>query len=584
MRSLTHYFLTLCLLLILSPSARSDTLDEFITDQIQQRQIPSLSLAIIQDGKIVKAQGYGVTEKGGRTPVTASTLFQAGSISKPLAALGALRLVQQGRLSLDEDVNFKLKTWKVPENEFTNEQKVTLRRLLSHSAGLSVHGFPGYAVNEPVPTLVQILNGEKPANTAAVRVEAVPGSQWKYSGGGYTLMQLMMEDVTGQPFPQLMRETVLGPLGMNNSTFEQPLPADKAKATATGYYRDRTAVEGKWHIYPEMAAAGLWTTASDLASFAINVQLALAGKSDKVLSSQMTRQMLTREQTWDSGLGVFLQGSGKTLRFGHNGRDEGFDAALIAYAEIGQGAVIMINANDNSRMVGSRILAAIAREYRWSDYPIYTRPDRPTTKVEVQALKAYTGRYEFYENYMLTFGASNGRLLTLADGMADEEFVAESDTLFHSTERDARISFVKDALGRVNGFMWKEDGKERKVPRIGPLVGSLEPQLDQDPALTRKVEAVLRAIASGGRAVEEVAGLTPGARKVFAPRSSPAFAGMRSLSFVAAEDVSGRGIKRHGGEVKRVLYYKMLTSKSARYVLVHLTVDGLVTDQDVVDK
>ena len=347
--------------------APSDAVDDVVRAEMQKRRIPGLSLAIIQDGKIVKATGYGVTEKGGDAPVTTSTLFQAGSISKSVAGLGALRLVEQGKLTLDEDVNTRLVTWKVPENEFTREKKVTLRGLLSHTAGLTVHGFPGYDSDGPVPTLVQVLDGAKPANTRPIRVDVLPGSKWRYSGGGYTVMQQMIIDVTGKPFPPFMQEAVLGPLGMEESTFEQPLPAEKAKLTATAHLQDRSLVKGKWHIYPEMAAAGLWTTPSDLSRFAIGVQEALAGRSDKTLSKKMTRQMLTEEKDND-GLGVFLEGSGSTLRFGHGGRDEGFDARLIAYAETGQGAAIMINTNDNSQMV-SRILEAIAREYHWPEYP-----------------------------------------------------------------------------------------------------------------------------------------------------------------------------------------------------------------------
>src|SRR5258707_2972335 len=169
---------------------------------------------------------------GEKTPATQKPLFQAGSISKPVAAAGMLALVQQGRLSLDEDVNLKLKSWKVPENEFTREQKVTLRRLASHSAGLTVHGFPGYDIDEKVPTLVQIFNGEKPANTAAIRVEFVPGTDERYSGGGITIEQQLMIDASAKRFPELMKETVLDKIGMNDSSYEQPLPPARAALTA----------------------------------------------------------------------------------------------------------------------------------------------------------------------------------------------------------------------------------------------------------------------------------------------------------------------------------------------------------------
>jgi CubicO group peptidase (beta-lactamase class C family) len=222
--------------------------------------VPGLSIAVIENYKIVDAKGYGVIAPGSSTPVTTKTLFQAGSISKPVAATGALFLVGQGKLSLDEDVNKKLTTWKVPENEFTQTEKVTLRRLMSHTAGLTVHGFPGYDVDAVVPSVVQVLNGEKPANTDPIRVDIVPGTKSRYSGGGVTIEQLLMMDVTGKQFPALMRELVLDKIGMTDSSYEQPLPSARAAMTAGGAYADGKPVHGKWHIYPEMAAAGLWTT------------------------------------------------------------------------------------------------------------------------------------------------------------------------------------------------------------------------------------------------------------------------------------------------------------------------------------
>lgn len=335
-----------------------DDLDAFIQAQMAQREISGLSLAIIQHGKI-DARAYGVTSRGG-APVTTTTLFQAGSISKPVAAMGALKLVEQGALSLREDVNAKLNTWKVPENEFTRTEKVTLRALLSHTAGLTVHGFPGYDVTERMPSTVEVLDGK--GNTAAVRVNAVPMSLARYSGGGYTVMQLLVTDVTGKPFHLYMSEAVLVPLGMTHSTYQQPLPADRAALTASGHYADRSAVSGKWHVYPEMAAAGLWTTSTDLAKFAVEIQQSLAGKSHKVLSQAMTREQLTDVKRSDYGLGLALSGTGASRTFGHNGRDAGFDATMLAFAETGQGLVVMINGNDNSGMM-TRITNAVARAY-----------------------------------------------------------------------------------------------------------------------------------------------------------------------------------------------------------------------------
>ncbi|MEN3369115.1 MAG: hypothetical protein V7609_1258 [Verrucomicrobiota bacterium] len=347
----------------------ADQLDEVIQAQMKKRGITGLSLAIIDGGAIVREQGYGFTDKSGRTPVTASTLFQAGSVSKPVAALGTLHLVDKGLLSLDEDVNTKLRTWTVPQNKFTDAHKVTLRLILSHTAGLTVHGFPGYHADAPIPTLVQILNGEKPANTNAIRVDRTPGKEWKYSGGGYVVMQQMVLDVTSKPFPQFMDEAVLKPLGMASSTYSQPLPDNMAARAAKGYGGIfGQPINGEWHVYPEMAAAGLWTTAGDLARFAIGIQNAVSGRSNAVISQPLTREMLTIQQKND-GLGLFLKSSGKTLRFEHNGVDAGFDAAMKAYAYLGKGAAVMINQNDDGKAM-SQIFVAIGEQYHWPDYKI----------------------------------------------------------------------------------------------------------------------------------------------------------------------------------------------------------------------
>ncbi|HEY6971027.1 MAG TPA: serine hydrolase [Candidatus Angelobacter sp.] len=326
-------------------------------------KVPGLSVAVIDNYKIAWAKAYGVTAIGGSTPVTTKTLFQAGSISKPVAATGALYLVEHGKLSLDEDVNKKLVTWKVPENEFTKDQKVTLRRLMTHSAGLTVHGFPGYATDAPVPTLVQIFNGEKPANTAPIRVDFVPGSKVRYSGGGVTIEQQLMIDVTGTPFPQFMKKNVLAKIGMTDSSYEQPLPAARAALTATGTYSDGKAVPGKWHIYPEMAAAGLWTTPTDLAKFVIEIALSKQGKSNHVLSQAMASEML-RPQIERVGLGFFLGDEKTPDQFGHGGADEGFQADVIMFGDSGQGIAIMGN-SDNFFAVASYFENSVAKEYGW---------------------------------------------------------------------------------------------------------------------------------------------------------------------------------------------------------------------------
>ena len=561
---------------------QADDLDDFIRSQMKKRGIPGLSLAIIQDGKILKAQSYGFIDKDGKVPVTTNTLFQAGSVSKSVAAMGALYLVDQNKLFLDENVNVKLKSWKVPDNEFTNDKKVTLRGILSHTTGLTVHGFPGYTVGAKIPSVVQILDGTAPANTPAVRVDFVPGSRWRYSGGGYTVMQQLMVDVAGAAFPEFMKHNVLSPLGMKNSTYQQPLPPELAKLTATGHYNNRSLVEGRWHIYPEMAAAGLWTTPSDLARFAISIQNAYAGKSGGVLSQSMTRQMLTDQKNRD-GLGVFLQGDSTTLRFGHNGRDEGFDALLTASVDKGQGIVIMINANDNSHMMG-RIVDFIADYYHWDGFPV--KAAKPAAvDVDSKTLKAFEGRYELFNNRIVTFLAENQRLYTLEDGFVDEEFVPVANHTFTSTDRNVSVIFNPDANGNVTGFTLKDDDQryERKVPRIGPLANAQKTTADPDPSRTPKIMAALQAIVKGGKILEEASGLTSGAKRDFAG-GMPEPQTLKSLTFIHSENVAGRGIQRHESGVSEIVTYRLKSNQPDTYIIVHLTPDGLVTDFDLVEK
>ena len=349
-----------------------------------KRQIPAISIAVIDDYRIVCAKGYGVTEKGGTAPVTPKTLFLAGSISKPVAALGALYLVEQGKLSLDEDVNVKLTTWKVPDNQYTRKRKVSLGLILDHTAGFTGGDFfPGYAVGEPVPSLLQILDGRPPANNDAVHVGFTPGSKWHYSGDGYLVAQQLMVDVTAKQFPELMRVAVFDKLAMYDSTYEQPLPTGRTGFAAAGTLMDGSPVPGKWHVNPEMAAGGLWSTPSDLARLAIEVALSVQGKANHVLSRDMTRKMLASQ--WEDGVINILgnqqdpdhMGYGffvgrKTGRFGHIGGNVGYQATLVVFADSGKGAVVMTN-SDIGLAVGNTLLNKIARVYGWN----YVTPPPP---------------------------------------------------------------------------------------------------------------------------------------------------------------------------------------------------------------
>jgi CubicO group peptidase (beta-lactamase class C family) len=331
-------------------SQRIQRVEKGLSDRLKEYKVPAVGLAVINDWKVEWARGYG--------SATPQTLFQAASISKPVTAMAVMRLVEEGKLDLDQDVNQKLVSWKIPENEFTKKEKVTLQRLLSHSAGLSVHGFPGYAKGQPVPELIQVLDGAKPANTVPVRVDLAPGSLWRYSGGGYCVVQQLLLDITGKQFPALMRETVLSRLGMKNSTYQQPLSEEKAALAAVGHRIFGKPVEGRWHTYPEMAAAGLWTTPEDLARFVIELL-----KPGQVLSKETNRKMLTVVKG-SYGLGIGVQGRGDSLLISHGGNNAGYSCYLIGFTKTGQGAVVMTN-SDAGNPVIQEILQRLAKEYTW---------------------------------------------------------------------------------------------------------------------------------------------------------------------------------------------------------------------------
>ncbi|MHB8607637.1 MAG: serine hydrolase [Candidatus Acidiferrales bacterium] len=421
-----------------------------IASRMEHYKVPGVSVAFFDHGQIIWTRAYGFADVAAKKPVTPDTLFQAASISKPVTALAALRLVQEGKLNLDEDVNVKLRSWKVSENEFTEKEKVTIRRILSHSAGLTVHGFPGYASGEPLPTVVQILNGEKPANTERIRVDVVPGTLWRYSGGGFVVLQTLLVDVTGRPFPQIMSELVLRPAGMTHSTYEQPLPKNLWPEAATPYRPNGDPVKGGWHTYPEMAPAGLWTTPSDLARMAIEVQNEYAGKSSKILSQSMARQMLTPQMgTW--GLGFGLESHGNKPSFSHGGSNEGFRCNLFAYTDSGQGLAVMTNSDSGGEFT-EEIYRAVAKEYGWPDF----HPTEHTLlKIDPATFASYAGTYEIPGVGKLIVTMKSNAPYIQADPLGPDpiELLPDSPTQFFILSADITFTFQKDEKGAVTGLI-----------------------------------------------------------------------------------------------------------------------------------
>ncbi len=348
-------------------------LDPFTIEEIMKKiHVPGASVAVVNNFAVEWAKGYGLADVKAGVTVTTDTMFQAASISKPVTAMAFLKLVQEGKVTLDDDANRFLKSWKIPGNEFTRNTPVTPRALLSHTSGAGDgFGFPGYEPMQPRPTLVQILRGEKPSNVGPVFWERRPFEAYKYSGGGIIIIQLLMMDVLGESFDATMRKFVLGPVGMANSTYEQPLPPGLEPKAAHAYSDGDTASNTRWHVYPEQAAAGLWTTPTDLARFAIAVQKSNRGDSGSILPRTLAREMLTPTGVGDFAIGLSVEKRGQGWYFSHSGGNWGFSCDLVAHFIKGYGVVVMTN-GDNGMTLIREIEARVAAAYNWDslDKPI----------------------------------------------------------------------------------------------------------------------------------------------------------------------------------------------------------------------
>lgn len=442
-----------------APSGKSN-----ILERMKYFNVPGISIAVVNDNRIEWVHGYGhITTDPKSALIDEHTLFQAGSISKPITAFGALLLVQQGKISLDEDVNLYLKRWKVPENEFTKTEKVTLRRLLSHTAGTSVNGFPGYSVQSSIPKIIDILEGKKPlVNTDPVRVIFKPGTELKYSGGGTTIVQLLIEDITGEAFDVWMQSNVLKPLGMSESTFTQPLPPSHALRAAYGHHLNGVTVAGKWHIYPEMAAAGLWTTPKDLAQFIVYIQAALKDEKSKPLNSYYVKEMITRQKIGDknsdSGLGLFLENQDKDLVFEHAGQDEGFIARLLGYAFRGQGVVIMMN-NDSGWILMEEITNSVADSYKW---PHFEPIEKKRVSIDPSSFIHFPGQYVNNEDEV-EISIKNGKLfIDFKSGFDPLELHPSGQCMFFVQQYDLTIEFLNCA-GKPDSFVLTDSKDVKKV-------------------------------------------------------------------------------------------------------------------------
>ncbi|RLJ73685.1 serine hydrolase [Pedobacter alluvionis] len=429
----------------------SDSAPFNLLERMKHFKVQGLSIAVIKDYKVDFAKGYGFADTEKKIRVSDKTLFQAASISKSLNSLAILKLFKDRDLDVYADINTYLKSWKFPYDSISKGKKINMANLLSHTAGLNVHGFGGYEAGKPLPSVIQILNGESPANSDAVRSLFVPGTRQEYSGGGTTISQLVLTDITGEKYESYLREQVLKPLGMLSSTFAQPPLGVREKLLSAGYDGDGKEVKGKYHIYPEQAAAGLWTNPSDLAKYIIETQLAYQGKSAKVLDQQTTKLRLSPYMNKNgAAFGVFVEDYNGVKYFGHGAGNAGFTGGYYGSFEGGNGLIIMVN-SDNGEII-QELINSISTVYGFKGLS----KTKKVTLAEVpeQDLNSYPGNYQLTPQLVLTVSREGKKVFVQATGQPRIEAFAESSNKFFFKTIQASMEFVKDQHGLIKEMIF----------------------------------------------------------------------------------------------------------------------------------
>jgi CubicO group peptidase (beta-lactamase class C family) len=535
-----------------------------LSARMEELHVPAVSIAVIRKGKLVWAGGFGTKDLEGH-PVTTETLFQAGSISKPVTAAAVLELAQAHELDLDADVNQYLRSWKLPSSLLTDHNPVTVRELLSHSAGVNNSGYGGYEAGQPLPTLVQVLNGEPPAYKTPVSVDVAPGTIWRYSGGGYVIVQQTLIDITQIPFSQLLHEKVLLPFGMTQSGFQQPLPPELLVRAATPYAADGTPVRGGPHVYPEMAPAGLWTTASDLARFAIGIQRALSGLLGGPLSRESARTMVSPvpggvtvpfRSPHQAGHGFILGGKTDYKYFEHHGGNAGYSAYLMAY-ESGDGVAIMTNtsSDDVLRLIDD-IVRTVAYTYKWPDLGPLQRTRANISSVNFDR---YAGAYRSPSGDLVTFWRNDRQLKSRIWGQASSEILPASTREYFSRTNDMTWTFG-ETRGTATSVTLNRNDVQQSFARLEDREGRTA--VERSVEIEKRVGTQTPSANSEQALIEVIGGLKAGEPNY--DHMSPEFANVvrRGLSGVQAmfaalgsvQSISFRRVLANGRDVYHVAF------------------------------
>ncbi|MBK8500805.1 MAG: beta-lactamase family protein [Saprospiraceae bacterium] len=443
-----------------------------LAERMKHYNVAGLSVAVIDKYRIVWAKGYGYADKKQNRKVTANTMFEPGSISKSLNAVGILQLAQHGKLDLYQDINQYLVNWKFPYDTVSPDKKITTAQLLSHTAGLTVHGFPGYQRDSTIAGVTDILDGRAPSNTEAVRSFTEPGKEARYSGGGILITQQMLTDLTQQRYEQYMYEHVLRPLGMTNSSYNQPPAVSQRKNLATGYKSNGNEVPGKYFVYPEQAAAGLWTTPTDIGKYIIEMQQAYQGKSSKVINQEMVKLHTTPVKN-DIAMGTYIQNRNGEKYFVHTASNEGFSGLFIGGLTNGKGAAIFVNSDDAS--IAFELVNSIALEYNWNGF---SKPEQITTvPVNDTLTSKYIGEY-IINGYYSEIRKEKDGLYFWTDGINSKLYFTSSND-FRNIELGGTKTFTFDNAGTVTGYSNTLNGRLLGTGQKITTLDTLKPRTGQ---------------------------------------------------------------------------------------------------------
>lgn len=336
-----------------------------IIERMNYYGVPSVSIAVIDNGKVAWTKAYGLADVSTQRKVDANTLYQAASLSKTVNAALILKLVQQGKLDLDKDVRGYLKTWTFLDNELSQGKPITLRALLSHTAGMNLHGFKGYDQKASLPDINAILDGKSPANTEAVKAVQVPGTKQEYSGGGILVSQKVVEDQISQDYNALVKRIVFNALKMTRSVFTPSPTGLLVKNLAYAHDLNKKLIEGDYMRHPEGAPDALWATSADYARLVVALQNSIQHKKDAWLDASTSKAMMT-PVLGNAALGFFILDKGGELYFTHQGANVGFRSIFFANMTTGQGVVIFVN-SDNGQIM-EEIANSVALAYGWKNF------------------------------------------------------------------------------------------------------------------------------------------------------------------------------------------------------------------------